>query len=468
VRAPGSREPQPTWTQSRHAGQRAPGDAAIFKRKFNTVAPGGYESNVMESSVGLAGKFAFFTGNWYAARSINGGYGWSYISSFSGYPEFCCDQVSIYDESRDIFAWLRMGSADANGENTFKLSISKNAFGGGYWTYTFAPTDVNGAWTNEWWDYPHIQLGADYMYISWNMFNQAGSWTRTVMLRFPLDALAAAAGFSYNYYAQSDWFTFVPVSGAEHTMYFASNWPSTVPMNSRLGIWRWDEDATGLSYWTRDVTAWTGTGRGDMHCAGYGGTNWLARGDQRLLTGARYTISSDGIAEDRIRGRKIVAWWWNVAEGGSFTYPYVDAAAFYESDMTQVAGYLGRPFVWSGSWCFAYPSVAPNKRQDLGMVVNYSSGYYMRPQLAFSLADDYMTAPPGWMITNIMKSKGSPSDQKWGDYNTVRAWMPSQDIWVGGGHWIPTRGTCSNCAEPIFVVFGRERDIESWYRFRTK
>jgi hypothetical protein len=273
------------------------------------------------------------------------------------------------------------------------------------------------------------------------------------MLRWPLDDLAAGSTFSYNYYHQTDWFTFVPVSGAHHTMYWASNWE--LPPYDRLRIWRWDEDSSSLSYWTKTVTAWTATGRGDMHC---GTPNWLARGDMRLLTGARYSIYSDGIAEDRQRGRKVLGWWWNVAEGGSFSLPYIDGAAFYEEDMTLLPGYLGRPYIYSGSYCFSYPSIAANHRQDLGAVFNFSQAPdWHKPYVAYALADDYSVAPPGWTFYGAVASSAGPSDEKWGDYNTSRAYQEGT-TWISGTHYIPGSTNCSNCSSPLYFSFGRERD----------
>jgi len=444
----------------------APGDAEIYQfTNFGSSIPSGDKSNVMESSVAGKARKQFFTGNWFAARSTNKGLSWTYIDPYADFPAFCCDQVILHDMARDIYLWLRMGVPDynpgtGNYENVFKLSVDfKDPFIGSYWTYTLSPLSVNSSWTNQWWDYPHMQMGADYLYLAWNMFNQSGYWTRTVMLRFPLDALAAGSNFSFNYYAQSDWFTFVPVSGSPHAMYFASNWEQ--PPYNRLRIWRWYEDSTSVSWWTKTVAAWTGTGSGDAHC---GSPNWLGRVDMRLLTGARYTIYSDGIAESRQPGRDVIAWWWTVAEGGGFTHPYIEAAAFYEDTIAQLPGYLGRPYVY-GSYCFAYPSAAPNIRGDLGMVFNFadSSAGFQKPKAGYALADDYDHAPPGWSVHGIVASTAGASDQKWGDYNTVRASDGPDIAWGAGVHAItgPTNN-CSECSSPISIFFGRERDKKSW------
>jgi hypothetical protein len=450
-------------TRDRSGEPLAPGDAIQYKwKQFGSSIPSGFKSNVMESSLDGKGGRLFYSGNWFSAYSRNKGSSWTYLSSFTGFSDFCCDQVVIHDSARDIYLWLRMGipytDGGGNYENVFKLSVDYAApFDTSYWTYTIQPMSINSNWTNEWWDYPHMQLGADYLYIAWNLFNQGGSWTRTVMLRINLDNLAAAGSFSGAYYYNTNWFTFVPVSGSHHATYFASNWPSPYS-NTNLGVWRWYEDSGGLTFWNKTITAYTPTGRGYAHC---GSPNWAARYDQRVLTGARYSIYNANL---KYPGRKVLGWWWNVAEGGNFNLPYIEGAAFYEDTMGQVSGNQGRPLIWSSSYCFAYPSTESNKRQDLGMIFNYAFGPdFHKPYVGWALADDISNAPPGWLFYGAAGSSAGPSDQKWGDYNTTRAFQDLQ-AWIAGAHYIPGGSNCSNCSTPLFFAFGRERDF--WGGFK--
>ena len=147
-----------------------PETPTLFRNvNFSSIVPVGYASHVMESSVATEGKNTFYTGNWFAARSINGGTTWAWVDPFPGFPSyssFCFDQIAIPDKARTRIFWERMSSPghnpSANFENVFKLSVS--ADGGVNWvTYEITPTNVNAAWTNMWWDYCHIQLGARYM-----------------------------------------------------------------------------------------------------------------------------------------------------------------------------------------------------------------------------------------------------------------------------------------------------------------
>lgn len=462
---------QSTVERPRSQAPLAPGSPLIYRNiNFGGSIGAGLKSNVMESSVGVGGQYGWFTGNWFAARSTNGGANWVYSNPFSGYADFCCDQVTLYDESRNLLIWLRMASPTATG-NTFKLSISNNG-GASFWTYTTAPTNVNGGWTNRWFDYPNMQVGADYLYMTWNLFDTKGTagtgddtWDRSIILRWPLDSLAAAAGFGYNYYNTASWFTLVPAQGTNHTAYFASNWPSTAPTNNRLLIIRWNEDSGSLTLYGRTVTAWTSTGRGAAQCGSASG-NWTARLDQRITSGARYEINALNL---KYPGRKVIGWWWNVAQGGSFPQPYVEAAAFFEDTIALVPSWQGRPLIWSSTACFAYASAAANRRGDLGLVFNVGTSNAFNPNLAFAIADDFVNAPPGFALSWVRFSSTRPTDNKWGDYNTSRPYLPTQETWIGGAHYLPTAsGVCCSAAAPVFFVYGRERDYQSWVRWWNK
>ncbi len=441
---------------------RAPGDPQVYRNtNFSATIPAGFKSNVMESSTAQNGKYAFFTGNWFAARSTNGGINWAYVNAYAGLPNFCCDQVTTFDEARNSFYWLRMESPNANGVNRFRLGVS-NDQAATFCNYDVAPTNVNSGWTNQWWDYPHIQLGADYLYLAWNMFNAANNWTRTVVLRWPLDSLTACAAFSYSYWSTTNWFTVVPVQGADHVMYWASNYPVAAPFN-RIAIWKWPENGSTSSV-VRTVTAWNYTSRGQAVCGATSG-NWAGRTDDRLLTGARYEIQGSNLI---IPGRNVLGWWWNVKQGGNFPRPYIDGAAFYEDTLAQVGGNQGRPLIWNSGTCHLYPSVAANKRGDLGMVLNYGVGSALAPAVGFAIADDYVAAPPGFSYFNVRSSGARPSDNKWGDYNTVRRFNPTPNTWVAGAHFINQNSNCATCGSPVFFNFGRARDRNSWNFWQNK
>src|SRR5215472_18425410 len=68
-------------------------------------------ASVSEPSVSAAGDVVVYTGNWYAARSIDAGQTFQYINPFNAFPDppnlgYCCDQVVNYLPTIDTFVWL--------------------------------------------------------------------------------------------------------------------------------------------------------------------------------------------------------------------------------------------------------------------------------------------------------------------------------------------------------------------------
>jgi hypothetical protein len=408
----------------------APGTFTIFKNSaLGTGAPSSEKSVVNEPSVGTNGNNIFYTGNWYAARSTDGGATFSYIDPYADMPEFCCDQEVIYDPSRDIFIWYRQGVADANGVNRFRLGISNDNAASWYF-YDLYPTNTYSGWTNQWWDYPHIALGNNYLYIASNMFNQFDFFTRTVLLRISLDQLKAHGALNYNYIGDSTHGTFTPVQGATTTMYWGTH--NSV---SSLRIYEWGENSSIYSWYDRAIPAWTDTPRGGAHCAGPDGYNWCARTDDRLTGGwlANGTIG----------------FFWNVKEGAGFTYPYINSATFVQSNKS----YIGRPNIWSSSYAFQYGYASPDRRGNLGIAAFYGGGS-LYPSSLVGISDDYSA---GWELLSTGTGTNGPNSSNWGDYLRVRPVTPSGKIWAATGYTLQGGGKNSN-ADPRYIEFGRERD----------
>jgi len=124
--------------------------------------------------------------------------------------------------------------------------------------------------------------------------------------------------------------------------------------------------------------------------------------------------------------------------------------------------------VWNSISCFAYPSATPNKRQDLAIIFHYGEGPQEVPAIGYAIADDFINAPPGWSFYNVLTSKARPADNVWGDYNTLREFEPAQELWVGASHYIRKNEDCTRCSNPVYFVFGRERDMNNYKRWRRK
>ncbi len=424
------RGPSGSPTVSPSIGLYAPGDFVLFTNSI--VSPTQLRSTVNEPSVANWGRVAFYTGNWYAARSGDFGATWSYVNPFSDMPDFCCDQDVLYEPSRGIFLWYRQGLKDSAGVNRFRLGVSLDAIT--WWFYDVRPVDVNAAWTNQWFDYPHLDVSSNYVYISTNIFNNADLWQRTLILRWPLDPLKNAQGFTYFYFSSSLVFTFATVGGAASVMYFASH-----VSNSVVRIFSWPEASTAVSSADVAIPAYTPSSKGSMSCPGPDGFNWCARSDDRILSG--------WVA------RGVIGFVWNVAQGGGFSWPYVEAATFDEA----TKAYRGRPLVWSPSNAWMYPAVHPNARGDLGVLAFWGSGT-VHPSAAMAISDAYSGAPPPWTFYSATQGSNGPSDNQWGDYARVRPFRGAGTLWAASGYTL-SGGTTGASAVPRYYVFGRWDDI---------
>ncbi len=413
--------------------ESASGNFTIFKNSTLTAAiPGESKSTVNEPSSANSGSYVFYTGNWYAARSTDGGSTFSYIDPYADMPSFCCDQDVLYEQSRDIFIWYRQGVADTNGVNFFRLGVS-NDKGATWYFYNFYPTDVNNTWTNQWWDYPRLALSNNYLYIAPNMFDKSDTWTRTVLLRFPIDALKAHADFNFDYIPWTSNFNFAPVSGAASTMYWGTH-----QSTSTFRLFSWDESSTGFNFYDRTIPAWTYQPNVNYSCPGPDGYNWCARSDERVISGwvANGTIG----------------FFWNVMQGNGFPYPYINAATFKESDTS----YSGRPYIWNSTYAFMYGDAAPDSRSHLGISLSWGGGSYY-PSHAVGIDDDYNGAPPPWELVKTTTGTNGPGDSQWGDYVRARVYYPSGLLWTATGYTLQG-GSTGNSVDPRYIVFGRERD----------
>jgi hypothetical protein len=404
-------------------------------------------SQINEPSHSTAGRLMFYTGNWYAARSVNGGGSWLFQDPSADFPSFCCDQDVVYDRARDTFIWERQGIyGTPAGQNLIKLGASRN--GGATWcTYTLQPTSFSAGYTNQWFDYPHLATSNNYLYATYNMFTAGGAFLRHIAMRLPLDEMSNCAAVSVNFWTQTAGWSWTPVQGATDTMYLGDQ----ISAAGTYRVYKQPEANTALTFVDRAVPAWTFT-NGNMVCTVPSGVNPCARGDQRTLVGwvsHKTTGNTIGFA-------------FNVAQGGAFPKPYTNVFLFNESDQS----YNSRPYIWSSSLAWVYFSAAPNARGDIGGSSIYvPTGAYPRDGLL--VRDDF--SPTAWSAYAAASSNtwftGS-SGNNMGDYTRTRTFYPAQTIWTSS-NYIGITGASGPVMVPKYFVFGRTRETNAWIRWRA-
>ena len=329
---------------------------------------------VAEPSVAVGDSVIWVTGNWFAARSGDDGATWTYVNPYVDFPTFASDQDTAYDGPRHAFLWYRQGGLlPGRLENSFRLSVSTD--GAASWcSFGLRPSDVDSSWTTLNFDYPHLALSDNYLYISSMLVvTGAGFATpRMVLLRLPLDSLASCSAFRYVYWTSDEGWSWTPVeNGATTTMYLGDTVDAGGAEHpGTFRLYAQPESTTTLSYVDRSVPAWTFTERNGL-CSVLGGGNPCARTDQRVTT---------GWVRQRAGGGEI-GFLWNVREGGGFPQPYIDAVTFDEESLSVT----GRPMLWDSKCAWQYGATAPSG-PDLAV-----AGFYFcasqAPAHAIGLAD---------------------------------------------------------------------------------
>jgi hypothetical protein len=409
-----------------------PGTLSI-RRVSSLAAVSTSKSHVLEPAVANDGKYVFFTANWFSARSANNGTSWTYVNPYSDFPSFCCDQDVVHDPARRAIIWFRQGVPDAGGVNSIKVSVSTDG-AANFCTYTFSPTNLNASWTTQWFDYPHLSLSNDFLYIATNMFNAADVFQRSLMIRMPLDELSTCAAFTYSWKTGTG--TWTPVDGATDNMYWAQH-----INNTTLRVFKWPESSTTSTYKDVTVPAWSTNA---ISCITTDGYDACARSDNRILSGWRSDWKS-------IPGVKMLGFFWNVGADQTFLKPYTNAALIRED----TRAYIDRPYIYSSSLAYIYASGAPNARGHIGISVTGVGSY---PNHYVGVRDDFSSS---WTMELVTTGLKGPNDNKWGDYSRVRPHSPAGLNWVATGWTLDS----SFVSVPKFVVFGRDRDLGAFDRW---
>jgi len=381
-------------------------------------------SSVNEPTAAASGNNVFVTGNWFASRSTTGGANFALVDPFTALPSaaggFCCDQVVLYDPSRDIWIWI-LQYIRSGGNNIFRVAISRGtSFGSWYW-WDFSPRALNTAWTDMWFDYPDAAVSANHLYITFNAFNAAGNFQRAFVFKLPLDPLKNASNLSYQWWSTTANGSLRLTRGAGSNMYFASH-----NGTSTLRVYSWPDGSGTIGSFDVNVSAYS---RGPYSAPGPGGVEWLGRTDSRI-TGAWLTGTRAGFM-------------WTAAAGSNRPFPYVKVAVVD----TVTRSLIEQPDIWNSSFAFAYPAACPNAQGVVGVSL-FMGGGTQHPRHVVGFRDGN-----AWRLVITRSSTHGPSGGAWGDYLWCTRHQPQSSEWVASGYTLQG-GTERRNVEPQYVHFG--------------
>ncbi len=437
------------------SGMNAPGTFTLFQNTDLHTVVSNTTSVVAEPSVANIGSAVLETGNWFAAVSTDGGNSFGYLDPFTAFPSvyggFCCDQSVLYDPSRNLMFWTLMYVPNGTG-NIIRLAIAHGEAALEttpipFYSYGFSPQAL-GFPAGDWYDYPQMALGSNYLYLTANVFRSDGlTFDGTVVLRMPLDGLASGLDFDVDVFMMS-YFNATPVQGATTTMYWA-----TQVDTATLRVYKWPEGGS-VSAANVAHTSYPDPSNLANYTCPVNGTDWCGRLDDRVQTG--------WLSNGRL------GFMWSAPKGsggfGTFYYPYIHTLILNEVSLALV----GEPIMHNPAYAYAYPAVGLNARGHPAGPVFYGGGT-ISPTLAAMIWDDlspnpYPTLPTAWELYNIAESTQGPTETTcpncWGDYLAAsqdHTSVYSRYRWVATGYTLQGGGSNGN-VHPRYVIIGRERD----------
>lgn len=417
---------------------RAPRAAAPLTlfQNVELPAPGRNDtaSNVGEPSVALNKDTILYTGNWYAAVSVNGGTTFKYIDPATAFRRFdppgstfCCDQVAHYIPQIDTFVWLLQYGPDT-GDNFQRLAFAKTAdVGKGKWQLfdiTTQSLGVPGAFL----DFPDLAVGANSLYVTTNVFQgrQAGA----AIVRISLASIQGGKPKSQRMVDMAN-FSYRVAQNCGTTAYFGCHEDT-----SHIRVFTWKESESKPKSVVLPVARYIAGN-------GYRSTTpdkrrWLDRADPRM-TGAT------------LNGKDLYFAWGVDRRSNQRTQPFAQIAKVNTGSMS-VTDNIN---VFDPDSAICYPALSTNKRGEIGITYMLGGGPRFPSHVIGVLDDDQQD------IVVAESDRGPLPDPKthmgeWGDFLTIRRCYPDQSRFIATGYTMKGKGDGSNQdATPRLVIFGR-------------
>jgi len=394
-------------------------------------------SNVGEPSVSVNEDVVFYTGNWYAALSVDGGNSFKFIDPNSmaqaNDPQgvtFCCDQVVNFMPSIDTFMWL-MQYGPSTGDNIQRLAFAKSVdVKAGRWQVFDITTQMLGV-PGFFMDFPDLAVGSNFIYMTTNCFGPDGKTVGSAVVRIPFSSLDAGNP-TIEKFVSMDLFSFRVAQNCERTAHFAAHRDT-----STLAVFSWPEDKGAPTSQDVEIARWIGTN-------GYisrtpDGRRWLDRADPRI-TGAT------------LAGNELWFAWGVDADSNHRPQPFVQMARINSADMSVIENV--NLFDTDSAICYA--GLATNANNEVG--VSYMIGGAVFPSHVVGFLSGNRKS-----VVVGKGERGPLADSQghfdWGDYLTARPVFPDRKLFAATGYSLIGNQDGDNLdATPRYVVFGRAAD----------
>jgi hypothetical protein len=400
--------------------------------QLNDVATADTASHVCEPSVAINGNVVFYTGNWFAAVSTDGGTTFKFVDPFTTFPNppgmgFCCDQVVHYVKSIDTFFWLLQYTRDATGKNIQRIAYATTArVKTGSWRFFDITPASLGLAAGIWLDFPDLATGTNMLYMTSNAFTTAGAWQASAVVRIKLSSFTSGTLSATRSISTTHPSLRVAQNCGMTAFFVAHN------STSSLRVFRWPEGSAAPTSTNIPVASWSS---GPYSSVTPDGRNWLARADGRH-TGA--TLAGNEL------------WFaWGSAKGGANArpQPFVQIARINATTLSLI----GNINLWDPNSAISYAALGTNANNEVGASYTIGGG----PRFPTHVVAILTGTPRN--VTTFTSARG-PADNKWGDYLTVRRNYANQKLFCVTGYTLQS-GAGASDATPNLTIYGRSTDI---------
>ena len=346
------------------------------------------------------------------------------LSTFFNDPNITntCDPVVLYDKLADrfIFFFQECAGNSANSYLCIAFSKTNNPATGGWWKYKLSGNPLND---NSWFDYPKMAISNNELYITGNLFYDAGGNNQAILYQIQKAAGYSGSSLSWQYWnnISGSPFTLLPVGSGQGLSFGPGCYlVSTKSAGaSTINLYDLTDDMTAtneqLNYYSVSTTAYSPAANSSQ----LGTSCLLDNGDCRTLSGfylngiIHFVFHSD------------IGSGWNGLNYNRLTV----------SSTTNQSSIFGL----SGSFDYSYPSVSSyaTSTTDKSVMIGFgraSSSIY--PEIRVVNCDNSMN----WSGSTLVKSSSSyasytsSTEERWGDYTgtTRKHNSSSPSIWMNG------------------------------------
>jgi hypothetical protein len=398
-------------------------------------------SNVGEPSVAINGKVVFYTGNWYAAFSTDGGKTFQFLDPQVAFKQFdppgssfCCDQVVQYIPQIDTFVWLMQYGTTSGVDNFQRLAFAKTADVAASRFRIFDITAKGLGAPGAFLDFPDLAVGANFLYMTTNIFPPGTSDVGSAVVRIAINSIATGPILAQRFVSLNQ-AGFRVAQNCGNTAFFAVH-----ENTSTLRVFSWDEKKGTPTSVTVPVARWIG-GNG-YQSRTPDNRRWLDRADSRITGG---TLAGNHL------------WFaWSVNRGSNMRdRPFIQIARINATNMTLEENIN----IFDPSSATAYPALATNGANEVGLSYFVGGGTRF-PTLVVAL------------LTNVRHDKevaasgrgplaAGDGSHEWGDYLALRPVFPDRKLFASSGYVMKGGGSgdgSNRDCTPHFVIFGRKKD----------